>query len=265
MRIKEVPALLKLTFVLILPLLLSGCISHRDSESRGVKLSEAMDSSAKGDQRDLGGSSSDGDHSSDGVVASSCLADSTGIFGANYDETEYGWQVLADVTYSTSFNGDIQGVTHFTLTPICLEDEHNFFGLYLGGATVEFKSGSLPDLGAKDPWMLEVGLTYRRYLNSSRDAFSPYIGGNLGYQLLVWDYRNPVVTGSETIKHDALCAGQGTVVFGVSTRRDKSLSVFGEVGLGATLFFSTTEQGFENDVFDDYGFFSVKAGLSVKF
>jgi len=258
-------ALSKLAFVLILPLLLSGCLFSHESESRGVKLSEAMESSAKGDQRDLGGSSSGGDSSTEDTVTSSALADSTGVFGANYDETEYVWQVLADVTYSTPFNGDIQGITHFTLTPICLEDERNFFGLYLGGAAVKLKSGSLPDLGTKDPWMLEAGLTYRRYLNSSRNAFSPYVGGNLGYQLLLWDYRNPIVTGGETIKHDALCAGQGSVVFGVSTRRDKSLNVFGEVGLGGTLFFSATEQGFENDVFDDYGFFSVKAGLSLKF
>jgi len=113
--------------------------------------------------------------------------------------------------------------------------------------------------------VLTGGLTYRRYLNSSRTAISPYVGANLGFEVLVWEYRNPIVSGGDTIRHDDLSAGQGAVVFGVSTRRDKPLGFFGEVGLGGTLFFSETDQGFKNDVFDNYGFFSVKAGLSFKF
>lgn len=225
-----------------------------------------MNASATGDRHDLGGSSSGGGHSSDvDVAVSGSSGDSTGFAGTSYDKREYNWQILADVSYSTPFNSDIESITHFTLMPFCLEDERNFLGAYVGGATVEFKSGSLPDNATKNPWMFEVGLAYRRYLNSSRTAISPYIGANLGFDLLLWDYRNLIVSGGDTIKRDALGAGQGAVVFGVSTRRDKPLGFFGEVGLGGTLFFTKTGEGFENDVFDNYGFFSVKAGLSFKF
>ena len=187
------------------------------------------------------------------------------MLGATYDERDHRWQILADVSYSIPFDKEIEGITHFTLTPVCLEDERNFLGVYLGGAAVEFKSGSLPDDATKDAWTFELGLTYRRYLNSSRTAISPYFGANLGYVLFGWNYRSPITSGGDRIKYDLLSGGEGAAVFGISTRRDKPLSVFGEVGLGGTFFGDQTAHDFKNDVFDGYGFFSVRAGVSFKF
>jgi hypothetical protein len=255
---------LKLLAIMAFPLLLSGCISPDEPESRGVKLSDAMQSSAKGDHQDLGGGSSH-DNSPNVEVAAAGTSDSAGFTAVSYDKSEYDWQTLADVSYSTPFNGDIQGITHFTLTPVSVEDEYNFFGLYVGGAIVDLKPGSLPDLGVDRTWMLEAGLTYRRYLNFSRTALSPYIAVSAGYVLLNWDYRNPIVAGGETIQSDSLEGAEGSVAFGISTRRDSHVSFFGEVGVGGTVFLDTTTQGFENDVFRNFGFVSVKAGVSVKF
>lgn len=42
-RANQMLTLPQLAFLLILPLLLSGCLFSRESESRGVKLSEAME------------------------------------------------------------------------------------------------------------------------------------------------------------------------------------------------------------------------------
>jgi hypothetical protein len=252
---------LKLLTAMALPLLLSGCITPYEPESRGVKLSDAMQSSAKDDRQDLGGSSSH-ETSSTGDVAASDFA---GFAGVSYNRSDYDWQALADVSYATPLNGDIQGITHFTLTPVSLEDERNFLGLYVGGAIVDLKPGSLPDRGVDQTWMLESGLTYRRYLNSSWTAISPYIAVSAGFVLLNWDYRNPVVAGGETIQSDSLEGMEGSVAIGISTRRDSRVSFFGEVGVGGTAFIDTTTQGFSNDVFSNFGFVSVKAGVSVKF
>ena len=50
-----------------------------------------------------------------------------------YDKADYDWQMLADVSQSLPINSQFESITHFTLTPIAIEDEHNLFGFYLGG------------------------------------------------------------------------------------------------------------------------------------
>lgn len=251
--------------MLALPLLLPGCILPGDHESRGVKLSDAMNASAKGDQRDLGGNSSYKPTPDANATVTSDTADGADFAGASYDNADYFWQVPVDVSYSIPFNGEIQGITHFTLTPVCLEDERNFLGLYVGGAIVDLKTGSLPASAVDETRMFETGLTYRRYLNSARTAFSPYIAASAGYVWLGWDYRNAVVAGGDTIRSDSLNGGEGSVALGISTRRDSRVSAFGELGLGGTVFSDTTSQGFDNDVFHNFGFVSFKVGVSLKF
>lgn len=258
------PALRTLCCTLALPLLLTGCFTTGDRESRGVKLSEAMDSAAKGDSRDLGGSSPD-DDSSDDHGGGGSVTGMGGWVGATYDDRDFGWQMPFDVTYSIPFSSDFRSMTHYRLTPIAFEDEYNFFGLYIGGGTVELAPNSLPELGTKDQWLLEAGLTYRRYLNSPRQGVSPYFAANLGFQCLGWEYRNPIVAGNDTITRDYLGGMNGSAGFGISTMRDRPLSFFAEVDVGGGGFDSTTGEGFSNDVFDAYGFFSFKVGLTLKF
>lgn len=259
----------KLAFILGLPLLLPGCIILPDgNDSRGVNLSDAMQASASGDRHDLGGSNSYHSQSQANVdvqVSGGTVGGGAGFTSVSYDKSEYDWQALADVSYAAPLNSDFLGLTHFTLTPLAIEDERNFLGLYVGGAAVEFKPGSLPDNAVDRAWMLESGLTYRRYLNSSRIALSPYVSVNAGFLLLNWSYHNPVYAGGDTIQSDSLYGAEGTLALGLSTRRDSRLSFFGEVGIGGTAFNDTTTEGFNNDVFHDFGFLSVKAGLSLKF
>jgi hypothetical protein len=112
---------------------------------------------------------------------------------------------------------------------------------------------------------LEAGFTYRRYLSASHTFISPYVTANVAWQMLRWDYRNPIVADGDMIRSDRLNSLGGYAGFGVATRRKSRLSLFGEVGVGGTLFVGETDEGFNNDVFADFGCFSVKAGLSLKF
>ena len=257
---------IKLALMPLLLLLLPGCVNaDGESDSRGVKLSQAMQASATGSKQDLGGNTPSETCPGGNTTVTT---DTTG-FGdfteVSYDKSEYRLQLPVDVSYALPINSTIEGITHFTVTPVAFEDERNFFGGYVGGAIVDLKSGSLPDLGVQNAWLLDTGLTYRRYLNSSQPAFSPYVTASAGYVLLNWQYRNSVVAGGQTISSDSLNGAEGMVGFGVSTRRDSRVSCFGEVDLGGTVFASTTNQGFDNDVFHNFGFVLFKAGVTFKF
>jgi hypothetical protein len=249
-------------------LLLSGCLLSSDHESRGVKLSEAMNASARGDRSDLGGQRS-GYHYEEPATATENSSEGSSGRGdlelVSYDKHAYAWQIPVEIRYAVPFNGDFHHLTHITLTPLAFESEDAFLGLYLGAAAVEFNSGSLPDQATDGAWMAEAGLALRLYMNSSRNGLSPYFGCTAGYQALVWDYRNPIFAGGDVIESDYLSGVEGTIHLGISTRRDSHFSVFGEVGVGATVFLCKTGKGFENDVFDDFAFFSFKAGVNFKF
>ena len=258
-----------LAFGLPLSSLFASGLDTEADDSRGVKLSDAMDSAAKGDKRDLGGedssSSSDSDCDDDESDGSGWVALLGQFHGASYKKTEYFWQLPFEVRYSVPFSGDIRGLTHFTLTPFSVEDEKIFLGLYIGGAIVDLQPGSLPERATEDLWMFETGLTFRWYLNRSHTALSPYLAGSIGFQSLGWDYRNPIVAGGDTIEDDNLGGINGYAGLGVSTKRDSHISFFAEVGVGGTGFGKTTREGFDNDVFDAFGSLAVKAGLTFRF
>ena len=236
-------------------------------EDRDVKLSEAMDSAAKGDGRDLGGknSSDDDDDWDDESDDSERVSSGAAVASVSYRKTDYAWQIPLEVRYATSFSGDISALTHITMTPFSIEGEKELIGVFVGGAIVDLESGSLPDRATDDQWMFEVGLVYRRYLNGSHTALSPYLAAGFGCQFLFWDYRNPIYADGDRIEHDMLSGFEGYAGVGISTKRDSWVSFFAEVDIGATGFMGTTREGFENDVFDAFGFFSVKAGLTLKF
>jgi hypothetical protein len=183
----------------------------------------------------------------------------------SYDDRDYTVQVPFDVSYAVPFGGNIQSLTKFTLTPISVENEHHFFGLFLSGDTVKFRPGSLPDQALDNSWMFEGGMAYRYYFTPAHKFLIPYVSANLAYQVLTWDYRNAIIVNGDTITSDSLNGAGGYVGLGVAINRESHLSFFGEVGVGGTVFVDDTYQGFNNDVFSDYGYFNLKVGLSLKF
>ncbi len=255
---------------------LTGCLTEGtfeaegplgDSGSRG-SLSQAMKSSASGSTQPVPGSGYS--ENSAPVMANVNVAVATGSGGGvtkHADEgRDYTAQVPVDVAYSVPFNGEFQSITRFTITPLCLENDRYSVGLFLSGDIVGLKPGTLPDNAIENAWMLEAGVAGRLYLNPAHAFISPYFSANIAYQVLFWDYRNPVYTSDgDTIQSDALQGMGGYVGFGVAFYRSSHLNLFGEAGVGGTAFTDQTAQGFDNDVFHNFGYFSVKAGLCVKF
>jgi len=245
-------------------LTLPGCIvyEHEQRSSRGIPLSKAMESSATGDREPLHGGGSSETRTTIGIEPDVAVAASASSGGGDRD---YSLENGVDVGYSVPFSGDIAGITWFTIAVLPMENEHNSFGCFLGGGIVDLKAGSLPDRAVKNPWSLQAGFTYRRYLSGAHTFISPYVTANVAYQMLRWDYRNPIIADGDTIRSDGLDGVGGYAGFGVATQRKSRLSFFGEAGFGGTAFLSESFEGFDNDVFHNFGYFSVKAGLSLKF
>ncbi len=272
---RTVSGLIQVSAGCLMLLTLSGCVDMDNCEStggsRGVSLSNAMHASASGSKEPLAGSSSSSYHYADGAPA--VTAGGAGFGGAaaggssslDYGDGDYQFQALLDAGYQVPFGGDIKAIEPITATPLSFEYKNNFVGLDLGGAAVKLKPGSLPDQAITDPVMLRAGFVFRHYVNGPHTFLSPYLSAGLDYQFFMWNYRNPVQAGTDTITADDLQGVTGYAGLGLAIARNKRLSVFGEADIGGTAFAPQTDQGFNNDVFDNFGYLGVKAGLSLKF
>jgi len=264
---------LKAGFLLGLLLTLTGCLLDDDgdystgSHSNGVPLSQAMHASASG-----GGEvhSSHSSSSSYSYYNSDSDSDSTGGGGGATvagigPVSDFDITVPMDVSYVVPFGGEIRSITRFTLTPISLENEQGNMGIYIGGDVVDLRPGSLPASAVDRTRMLEVGVDGKYFLNKPHAFVSPYISGSMGLQSLYWHYRNPVFLDGNEITSDVLAAFNVYGGLGLAFQRNSHLYFFTEAGLGGTVFRDQTGEGFDNDVFHNFGYFSMKAGMCVKF
>lgn len=259
----------QLALLLIGTLALSGClVDFSDGEhhaSRSVKLSEAMKTSAAGETQPIAPRPASPDSRDSGSDVSVGFAPGLGLDPVSYDDREYNLQIVGDFTHVIPFRGDIARLDRFALTPFAFESERGYLALELGGSAVELKPGSLADRGAHRTWALDSGVEVRWYVNGSKPFLSPYLLAGLNYQQLFWSYRNPILVSGEQIGSDSLGGVGGFVGVGVAIERNNRLSLFGETSVGGTLWLSETEQGFQNDVFDNYGYVAFRVGLSLKF
>jgi len=263
---------MKIRFLLPTVLCLSGPL-------HAANLSDAMKSAASNDKTPIeksGSSSSDecSENSDDGggcgygesAVASIVGTVMENFHGARYKEVQYNYQIPLDAEYAVPFGGVVQSMTRFSITPLSVEGERPFFGLYVNGGFVDFRSGSLPALATADSWTIGFGATFRGYFTPAERAWSPYLAARLGWQGLNWDYRNSVVlTDGEIISSDSLGGLDTCAAIGVAWRRSRPLSAYAEAGFGGTTFMQSTSQGFHNDVFRGFAYFTVRAGVSMKF
>jgi len=248
--------------------LAGGLSGYADDDSSGIPLSKAMKESASGSHEMLHGNKTTDTRVCIDANASTSVTpngSSDGLTLVNYRKAEYAYQGLADTSFVTPFNGQIKFLNRITLTPVAFEDDYNYLGLFISGDIVELQPGSLPDRATDNVWMFELGLEYRRYMTPGHVFISPYLAVNASFQALNWDYRNPVYVDGSSVQSDTLEGMGGYIGFGVAFNRNSHLSFFGEAGFGGTAFLPQTNQGFDNDVFSNYGYFMIRAGLSLKF
>ena len=257
-----------------LSLPLTGCLLDDEcgspyeisgSRSRGVSLSQAMTSSASGSTAPLHGSGSSESYTTVDSGAYVAAASGGGVAATADEGRDYRLEIPADVAYSVPLNGEFRSIVRYTLTPLCAETDRACLGVFLTYDQVDLNPDSLPASAIKNTRMLELGVSGRVYLNRAHAFISPYFSANVACQALLWDYRNPVYVDSEKIESDTLIGMGGYAGLGIALYRNGPVNLFGEAGFGGTVFTDQTGQGFGNDVFHNFGYFQVKAGLSVKF
>jgi len=145
------------------------------------------------------------------------------------------------------------------------EQELNYFSFSLGFGLVEFRDRSLPDLAVTDAWIADLGVNYRRYFSEPHTFVRPYAAVGLYAQGMHWHYRTAVNVGGDIIKSDGIGGGGGYVGFGTIFKTGDVLNIFGEVRVGETIFDSQTSEGFRNNVLDNFGYYSLTVGLSLRF
>lgn len=246
-------------------LLLTGCFGGH-SASRGIPLSEAMAASASGSSANLASSNShrEATHSHGSEMSVTLAAETDGPSDVVSDYFD-GWLISGAAEEVIPISNDIRNISRFELTPLAVQDEENYAGAYVGWGDVRFRSGSFPDRAVTDTWLLDVGLVGRHYFTPPKTFISPYITGGVFGQIMFWDYRTPLVLGGEIIQSDSIYGGGGFVGFGLAAARKEHLGIFIEARLGFSLYDNATTQGFYNNVLDDYGFVSVRAGVSIGF
>jgi hypothetical protein len=239
-----------------------------------------MTSSANNDKTPLHGSSgSDDSDSHDSFLGSLLGGFFCGLFGGHsIDHNDWGsgsgsgsgsdttpsLAMPIDASYLFPLNGPIASVARFSISPM-LAGKRDALGVYVAGGFADLQNGSLADRGANNLDMIELGLTYRHYFTRPQTFFSPYVTASMGLQGWQWNYRNSLLVDGETVDGDGLAAFTGNVGLGLAIRPNHRCSLFTEVDFGGVAFAGETGQGFHNDVFDNFGYVSVKAGLTFKF
>ncbi len=127
--------------------------------------------------------------------------------------------------------------------------------LVFGGIkAVTAKKGSTIEESIDDGVLfLRAGLEGRYYPLPELQVFSPYLLAQVGGLYMYWSFKNPLEAGGETIISDSvggmiLSAGAGVQLINTPFFR-LGASCIPE----AHLFYSETQEGFDNDVFDAYG------------
>lgn len=250
-------------------ILMTGCFGG-NSATRGVPLSEAMAASASGSKANLAPNNSypEPSHSHNEELSLSVAATE-----AAESSSDSFLDVDSDESFVIAFSAeevfpianDIRSISRLELIPLSIQNEENYGGLYVGWGDVEFNSGSFPDRAITETWMLDLGLIGRHYFTPPKTFLSPYLTGGIYGQLLSWDYRSPLNYNGEIIQSDSILGGGGFVGLGLSVARKEHLGIFCEARLGVHLYDTATMQGFYNDMMDAYAYFSLRAGVCIKF
>jgi len=253
-------------------ILLTGCFGG-SSTTRGVPLSEAMAASASGSSANLADKSTHHDSGRtdtyaidlSGEVKTPETHDSPDLSLDRDSLSLRGFVISAAVEEVFPIGNDIRSITRLEVVPLGGQEEDYYFGLYLGGGDVEFESGSLVDRAITDARMYDIGLVGRHYFTPPKTFLSPYVAGGIYGQILHWNYRTPLNYDGDIIHSDDILGGGGYIGFGLAMARKEILSVFCEARLGATFYDDATMQGFYNDMFRDYAYVSLRAGVSIGF
>ena len=170
-----------------------------------------------------------------------------------------------DIAYEQPTSGEIEFINRYTVMGGGGDDGVNFGAAFFSVGDVSFKSGGLADRAATNPLVFDLGGLYRRYFFERSALVNPYVVFSGSAELLTWAYREDRIRYDETIGADCVWGIGAQAGLGVAINRGRRLAAFAELTAGGMFYYAYTWYGFENDAFDNYGFWSVRAGIQYAF
>lgn len=244
-------------FIICLILTLSSCITY-SSKNRG-SLSDAMDAA-------------DDNNEESRHVPNNEQDDDWYIYDNhnNHNDNDY---------YDTEINIDSFGPTNsyfifragqtilsgpyfdnVNSCEILIGGDGDIFSMYLYGGLDFLNTNSNHNIYTKidyNPIQLYGGLELRYYIFKDFKVFSPYLLGRLGGMLLVWDYKNPIISGRDTIRTDWLSGINADIGLGIDIVHTDKFRVGITCMPQSNLYGDQTIEGFRND------YFSVNSDITI--
>jgi len=137
--------------------------------------------------------------------------------------------------------------------------------LYAGFLAPGLRVGSDLALSVDDsPLFLRAGIELRWLPFPDWPALSPYLGGQMGGFVLIWEYKNPLYSGGATISNDSLGGLHASCGAGIYLLNLEAIKIGVSVNPEAYLFGDLTSQGFNNDYFYPVGGIRASAELLIR-
>ena len=112
---------------------------------------------------------------------------------------------------------------------------------------------------------LRAGVEGRFYPFPAMQYFSPFLLAQAGGIYMYWSFKNPLEAGGDVITSDSVGGLMLAVGAGISLIDTDVFRLGGACIPETHLFYSETQQGFQNDVFDFYGTvrWAIEAGIKM--
>jgi hypothetical protein len=137
--------------------------------------------------------------------------------------------------------------------------------LFAGFKVTRAVAGSELDASVKDAQLfLKAGLEGRYSPLPAWPVMSPYLSAGMGSFFMGWNFRNPLVSGSDTISSDSITGFMVSVGAGIYLLRLEHFRVGMGIQPEMYLFGTVTSEGFDNDYFGYFDSIKYIAEIAVK-
>ncbi len=142
------------------------------------------------------------------------------------------------------------------------KDKHRF-DIYLGyGWISPASSGILKSAIDGNAHLATVGLRYKAFFTPSHTLLGVYLTAGIAWDWLYWQYENEIEADGRPVDSDSLSGGELFVGAGLNVVQTKNV----QIGVEAVPTFiwlpDYTDEGFENDFFDDNLVLKLRVSLS---
>jgi outer membrane protein W len=133
--------------------------------------------------------------------------------------------------------------------------EHNSFSLGIAVTDYDFDDDWQYAAKLKNPWSIDLGIDYRFYPVARKHFFRPYFGAGLAYGQFSWSYEEPIVDTStgEEFNDDSLDFANVAALIGFDLNFSRYVKLGVELRQDFTFYSITTNEGFTDDIFENYG------------